>query len=334
MKKKVSVIIPTYSRALLINRAIKSVLNQSYKNVEIIVVDDNDPSSDDRKNMELLMKQYEKNEKVIYVKHDKNKNGAAARNTGLRYATGDYVTFLDDDDFYFEDRIKICVEDLENNKNYKAVYTGCVILENKKIKKIVQASKSGNLQMELLKLNPFFGTGSNMFFDVATLKKLNGFDVSFIRHQDIEVMVRFFDENLIYAEKEILVAKVEEDRKNFPNIKNSIIYREFFLNSFHDTISQYSKNEIYEIYYKNYFNLLKLAIRSGSTKYKKDIIKLMKDKKLKIRFKDHLKLFLEKFDRLIDISSCYRYFRKKVYKKYVIKKICSECNKMGVKIEK
>ena len=116
--KKVSVIIPTYKGSDNLIRAIKSVLNQTYKNIEIIVVDDNDENSIFRKENEERLKSFIDDNKIIYLKHKCNKNGAAARNTGLRKSSGAYITFLDDDDYF-----------LYNKKVIENLYSkGCVKL--------------------------------------------------------------------------------------------------------------------------------------------------------------------------------------------------------------
>lgn len=102
MKKNeplVSIIMPTYGRANYIKRAIDSCLNQSYKNIEIVVVDDNEPKSKSRKETEKLMKDnYQKNNKVKYVKVKQNGGACIARNLGFANSKGEYITFLDDDD--------------------------------------------------------------------------------------------------------------------------------------------------------------------------------------------------------------------------------------------
>ena len=102
----ISVIIPTYKRPKMLGRAIESILMQTYKNIEIIVVDDNDENSEFRKETEDFMKRYKNNPKVRYVKHRTNKGGALARNTGIRIANGKYISFLDDDDEYLPEKIK------------------------------------------------------------------------------------------------------------------------------------------------------------------------------------------------------------------------------------
>lgn len=113
----VSVIIPTYKGSSALNRAIDSVLCQSYKEIEIIVVDDNDPTSDERKNTEALMSRYIGDKRIRYIKHQRNSNGAVARNTGITAATGKYIAFLDDDDYYLPNRIEKSVRYLETNRD-------------------------------------------------------------------------------------------------------------------------------------------------------------------------------------------------------------------------
>ena len=126
---RVSVIIPTYKRANYIKRAIDSVLNQTYRDIELIIVDDNNPGDEDRNKLEKIIKEY-KDERLIYIQHEKNLNGAAARNTGITKATGEYITFLDDDDFYLEDRIENLVNCMEQKKDFDCLYTGVVKVKN------------------------------------------------------------------------------------------------------------------------------------------------------------------------------------------------------------
>ena len=88
MKNKVSIIIPVYNASNSIEKCIDSVESQTYKNIEIIVVDDNEPDSIYRKDNENMLKEFIEENKVIYIKHPKNMNGAAARNTGIKKAKG------------------------------------------------------------------------------------------------------------------------------------------------------------------------------------------------------------------------------------------------------
>jgi glycosyltransferase involved in cell wall biosynthesis len=98
MKDLVSVIIGTYERFELVQKAIESVLNQTYKNIELIVVDD--CSKDERYKSLINMKDYK------FIQLTKNSGlPACPRNVGIRNSTGKWIAFLDDDDFFLEHKI-------------------------------------------------------------------------------------------------------------------------------------------------------------------------------------------------------------------------------------
>ena len=121
-KPLVSVIIPTYSRPEYIVRAIDSVLGQTYKNIEIIVVDDNGIGSCHQIETENVLKDYITQGKITYIRHKTNKNGSAARNTGFRASYGEYINFLDDDDYFLPTKIEKQIEILNSkNAEYGAV---------------------------------------------------------------------------------------------------------------------------------------------------------------------------------------------------------------------
>ena len=113
----VSIIITTYNRPDDLKRAIQSVLNQTYKNFELIIV--NDAGTD----VEHLVKEFNDN-KIKYIVHKKNKGLAAARNTGLKAAKGKYIAFLDDDDLFYKNHLEIAVQQLKQNE--KVVYSDAV----------------------------------------------------------------------------------------------------------------------------------------------------------------------------------------------------------------
>jgi glycosyltransferase involved in cell wall biosynthesis len=104
-----SIIIPTYNRAHLIRKTLESVFNQSYTNYEIIVVDDG--SID---NTEEVIKSI-RHIKLFYFKKENSERGAA-RNFGMQYAKGEYVTFLDSDDLLYKDYLNNAYESICQNK--------------------------------------------------------------------------------------------------------------------------------------------------------------------------------------------------------------------------
>lgn len=100
----ISIIVPTYNRAHLLPRAIKSVLNQTYTNFELIIIDDG--STDDT---EKVVRSFN-NPAIIYIKHKENRGVLSARNTGFRAMRGKYVCLLDSDDELLPDALETIVE--------------------------------------------------------------------------------------------------------------------------------------------------------------------------------------------------------------------------------
>lgn len=100
----VSIIIPTYKRSKYIKRAVMSVINQSYKNIEIIVVDDNICGSEEQRYIESNISVMDK--RIVVVKTEGKVGGGRARNIGVRQSKGEYLAFLDDDDVFLPDKVE------------------------------------------------------------------------------------------------------------------------------------------------------------------------------------------------------------------------------------
>lgn len=100
MNKLVSIIIPTFNRAKTLTRAIKSCLDQTYKELEILVIDD--CSTD---NTRQAVEEFA-DKRVRYISHSKNSGPAASRNTGIRNASGEFLAFLDSDDEWAKNKIE------------------------------------------------------------------------------------------------------------------------------------------------------------------------------------------------------------------------------------
>ena len=111
----VSIIIPFYNSEKYIKRSLESILGQTYKNLEIILIDD---GSTDR-TVEIV-KSY-KDPRIIYL-FQKNQGQGPARNNGIKKSQGEYITFLDADDYYFPEKVEKQVRFLENHPEYQAVY--------------------------------------------------------------------------------------------------------------------------------------------------------------------------------------------------------------------
>lgn len=128
---KVSVIVPTHNRALSLCRAVDSILNQSFRDLEVLVIDD--ASSDHTAEFATDCG----DERVRYFRHDQNRGESASRNTGLLVARGEYIAFLDDDDVWLSDKLAKQVMLLDGSgPQVGGVYTGYFRVELESGRKI------------------------------------------------------------------------------------------------------------------------------------------------------------------------------------------------------
>ena len=131
----ISVIIPTHSGSQVICRAVDSVLSQTYPNIEVVVVDDNGKESEEQITTEKAMKKYASDDRVKYLAHDVSLHGSAARNTGVKHSSGEFIALLDDDDYFLPNNLeehyktKKCLND-SNGVNF-----GVMHIVREKIKK-------------------------------------------------------------------------------------------------------------------------------------------------------------------------------------------------------
>lgn len=189
--KLVSVNITTYNRARFLKRCIDAVLNQSYQNIEVIVVDD--CSSDHTQ--EIMSAYTQRDKRIKYFRHEVNKGNASARNTALKHCSGYYVAFLDDDDEWIDpDKIKKQVTLFENSSNKKLgiICSGVKVIDKDGQERVRVETKPDDLAVHLLKRNGIIHNST-----VLTKKKImlevGGFDTRMLRGVDSE----FFREMVV-----------------------------------------------------------------------------------------------------------------------------------------
>ena len=233
---KVSVIIPTFGGSKSLFACVKSVLKDSYSNFDVIVVDDNNPCTKGRKKTEEIMQEFKNDCRVKYIKHEKNKNGSAARNTGAKNSNAKYLCLLDDDDLFIENRIKKQVEFLENNSSFQACY--CWRIQNGKK---ICGKEQGDLSKSLLDLS-FTPTTSAIMISKKAFNYLNGFDESYQRHQDYEFLLRFFKKFKIGVVPEILLDFDGNEVDNQVYGKKLYELKQYFFNQFKNEIEIINKN--------------------------------------------------------------------------------------------
>ena len=232
---KVSVIIPTYGGSDSLKKAVKSVLEQNYPNFNVIVVDDNDPDTKARKHTEKIMSFFSGDSRVIYIKHKHNKNGAAARNTGVRNTDAKYLCLLDDDDLFLKNRIEYQVDFLEKHNEFQACY--CWRIQNGKT---ICGKEEGDLSKSLLDLS-FTPTTSAIMLTKNAYDSLNGFDETYRRHQDYEFLLRFFKKYRMGVVPEILLGFVGNEVDNQMYGKKLYELKKQFFTQFEDEIQLIEK---------------------------------------------------------------------------------------------
>src|SRR5699024_8688641 len=125
---KISVIVPVYNAEKYLHRCIKSILDQTYKNLEIILVDDGSIDTSGK-----ICDYYDHKDERIKVIHKENGGQSSARNTGLTIASGDYVSFVDSDDWIVEDIYEYCIN-LIKTTNCDVVDFKCMFTNGEVIK--------------------------------------------------------------------------------------------------------------------------------------------------------------------------------------------------------
>lgn len=262
----VSVIIPTYSRPKNICRAIDSVLGQSYSNIEIIVVDDNGFGTEYQIATHQQLKSYIDDGKINYLIHQVNKNGSAARNTGFRASRGEFVAFLDDDDVFMSEKIERQVACLKTcDCQYGACYCNTRYLTETGAYGMTKYVEDGNLIRDYLLLKMVMNT-SSILFRREVIEELDGFDESYVRHQDFEMMTRFYEKRLIKccAGEPLLFLDWSGVRTNQPNIDKLIDVEEKFYNQFEQVLKE---NDLWEdIHHLWYFNIFMKCLKQHRIK--------------------------------------------------------------------
>jgi len=186
-KPEISVVIPTYNRAYLIGRAIQSVLQQTFQDIEVLLVDD--CSNDNTKEIVAGIG----DNRIKYIRHEKNRGVAAARNTGIASATGKYVAFLDSDDEWLPEKLEKQIKVFTDaTAAVGIVYTRMVILEgnNKKyIPPVYAKSREGNLLRDLL-VDPILVKPPATMIRKECFARVGMFDENFFAGEDWDLWIR------------------------------------------------------------------------------------------------------------------------------------------------
>lgn len=284
---KVSVIITTYGDPERLEAAIMSVFVQSYKNWELIIVDDNDPMTEAREETDRLLNRLSDKVLFTHIRHEKNLNGSVARNTGYRASQGDYIAFLDSDDEYDPSRLMTCVSLMEDaHENYAGVYTGCIMKKGGKIYSTRIQAITGNYLIDSLGCVFEFYSGSNLFVRSEVYYELGGFDELLQRHQDYDFLARLFQHYDLIGVNSLLLIK-NNDNKNLPDATRVLEIKKYYLEKHSNLLGQISPKEASFVRYCHDIAMSESFASEGNfqaslnhyvlaIKYKFEIIRLMR----------------------------------------------------------
>lgn len=185
----VTAVITTHNRnTQMLERAVDSVVNQTYENIELIVVDDSTPDFIDRDKNRAMV---ESKPNARYIRHDKCSGACAARNTGLALASGEFIGFLDDDDEWLPQKIESQVK-LFENKTIGLVYSSTLTVDDNSGKEQINKPMciKENCYEALLTQGNFVGSTSFPLLRTASLMNCGAFDVEMPAAQDYDVWIR------------------------------------------------------------------------------------------------------------------------------------------------
>ena len=259
---KISVIIPVYNGEKYIEEAIESILAQTYKNVELIVI--NDGSTD--KSFEKI-KPYLTLQHIRYIEQ-KNKGTAAARNAGIRNSSGEYIAFLDHDDLWLPYKLEHQVEYMRENPEIGLVHGKFAFID-----------KSGK---SLQKKRKFIGISGMCFQDLFLLNRI-GLVTVLIRRECIQ-KAGYFDEEIKFCEdyamwlrisryfpvgyidRELSLRRIHESNKSHNSIQqktDTLKILKKMLQEFPDTWRIVGKQRVKERLFYLTYHLATLCFHSG-----------------------------------------------------------------------
>ena len=224
MEPLISIIIPAYNRANTIVTALESIRKQTYRNWEAVVVDDG--STD---NTGEIVNQVANNDVRIHlIRHENNRGGQAARNTGIKAAKGEWIAFLDSDDEYLPDSLQVRLAATEKDK-VSVVHSGCYVVQDDGIKKIYSLpgnTGGGQIYKKLLKNEgPVF---PGLFVSKEAFRKINYLDERITAFQEWDTVIRlarYYAFGFVPQPTFIYYARTSPDRVSSGWIKGAFGYK-------------------------------------------------------------------------------------------------------------
>ena len=211
-----SIVIPTYNRAHLLKAAVDSVLQQTFSDWELIIVDDG--SIDNTREIIALCK----DERIRYV-YQENSERSAARNNGIRHSLGLYICFLDSDDYYLPQRLELLYESIKIKRNPVAAFFTNLIVEDKGVRRESKEPVITSNVFDCIATSAIHSQQTCIHKNI--LSTFNS-DTNFRIGEDMELWFRIADKfPFIYLKEQSKVVVVQHEERSI-NVKKGNIYEE------------------------------------------------------------------------------------------------------------
>lgn len=232
MPPKISVIIPVYNVEKYIERAVRSAINQTFKDIEILIIDDCGQDN----SMQIAEDFAKADSRIKILKHEKNKGLGEARNTGIEQAEGDYICFLDSDDYIEKELLEITYETARRESADIVAFGSQTVYDDNKKQLFLSSSLNPACNLEALELLSENKIGFMAWDKLYRTKLLSDFNIRFlpILHEDITFAI----ENIYHSSKTVVI----------PDI---------FYNYFQRESSLSNIKKVDERYFKSYFEVVK-----------------------------------------------------------------------------
>ena len=298
MTPVISVVIPNYNREKTIQRAIKSVLDQTEQNFELIIVDDLSTDNSVQKICEI------KDDRIKLIKLDKNSGAARARNIGVKHSKAKLISFLDSDDSFEPEFLNESVQAMErSDDSIGFMWTGVTYIYINSVKNFSWKPKRRKNTYETFLYNLQIGSGAGITIDKSVFENAGYFKENLPAAEDTEFFLRISKKyDYTFSERNLInIYKGDNDRLsgNFKKIAKA--YNDFLPQHF-DAINesiQLKKKFYYKMTWLNYHLPNKIKAR----KY----FHMIPKKGVKDIVKFYLVFFLYE---LLPVSTAYKFHRK------------------------
>lgn len=261
----ISCVITTYKRPTsILKRAIDSIVNQTYKNIELIIVNDAPQEDQLREEIKNLLDKY-KTIPINYIVNDKNMGACYSRNTGIKNAKGKFIAFLDDDDEWLPTKLKKQYE-LIVKEDVDLVYCSHYEIDGYGKTKLIEeglAREGKNTDdFERLLCENFIGSTSYPLIKLESIKNIGGFNLDLKSSQDYELWLRFTKKyNIAYLREPLVKYHITKGSIS-DNMENKIQGFNYILSEFKN---EYLDNKRIYNYKLNY--LAFICLKKGNIKY-------------------------------------------------------------------